>query len=836
MADSSSLSDFEINLKILYNFVNPSLWLGFSFLINKDLKQFLTLLSLSLCFGALAQNGTIKGRVYDKINNEPLPFANVVIEGTTNGATTDLDGNYTLSVEPGLYNLTASFVGYKNRTEYEVQVSRSKPAVINFALDESNQTLAEVEVSAQDRFQRKEESPVSVSTLGINEIQRNPGGNQDISLVIQSLPGVASTPNFRNDIIIRGGAPNENRFYLDGVEVPNINHFATQGSSGGPVGIINVNFIKSVDFYSGAFPANRGNALSSVLEFTQKDGNTDRLRTNFTLGASDVGITFDGPIGDKTTYIFSARRSYLQFLFGVIGLPFLPTYNDTQLKVKHRFNQKNELTIIGLGAYDTFELNESAVADADTEEDRQRAEYILGNIPVNNQWNYTIGANYKHFSKNGFQNVVLSRNELNNEAVKYEGNDDSDPNNLILNYSSAEIENKFRFEHTQRTGLWKLNGGINFEDVTYTNATFNKVAQGEGVQIVDFSSEINFQKFGFFAQASRSVWEDRLLLSFGLRSDWNNYAESMGNPIDQLSPRLSFSYSITPQLSFNGNIGRYYQLPPYTVLGYRDNQGTLVNKENEVKYIQSDHYVAGFQYVFEKNTKVSVEGFYKQYSYYPFTLRDSINLANLGGDFGVIGNEAVTSTGEGRSYGVEFLIQRKLYNGLYGIAALTLVRSEFTDKNDEYVPSSWDNRFILSLTAGKKFKKNWELGARLAVLGGPPLTPYDDSASALKEIWDVRGVGLPDYDRLNTERNPVTYQLDVRIDKKYFFEKWSLNFYLDIENVTGASFELNPFLDTVKDDANNPVTDPNDSSRYLLTTIPNNAGTLLPTIGIVVEF
>ncbi len=310
----------------------------------------------------------------------------------------------------------------------------------------------------------------------------------------------------------------------------------------------------------------------------------------------------------------------------------------------------------------------------------------------------------------------------------------------------------------------------------------------------------------------------------------------MGNPIDQLSPRFSFSYSITPQLSFNGNIGRYYQLPPYTVLGYRDNQGTLVNKENEVKYIQSDHYVAGFQYVFEKNTKVSIEGFYKDYSNYPFTLRDSINLANLGGDFGVIGNEAVTSTGEGRSYGVEFLVQRKLYNGLYGIAALTLVRSEFTDKNDEYIPSSWDNRFILSLTAGKKFKKNWELGTRLAVLGGPPFTPYDVSTSALKDIWDVRGSGLPDYNRINTERNPVTYQLDVRLDKKYFFEKWSLNLYLDIENVTGASFELNPFLDTVKDDANNPVTDPTDSSRYLLTTIPNNAGTLLPTIGIVVEF
>lgn len=792
----------------------------------------LALISIS----AYAQKGVIKGRVFDELTNEPVPFANVAIQNSAQGGVSDIDGNYSIeNLEPGLYNVQTSYVGYDAKTIFEVQVFAQRPTNLNIGLSASSTKLETVEITGEV-FERNIESPVSLQQIGSNEIQRNPGGGRDISKALQVLPGVSSSLSFRNDIIIRGGAPNENRFYLDGVEVPNINHFATQGSSGGPVGIINVNFINKVDFYSGAFPANRGNALSSVLEFTQKDGNEDRLKTNFTLGASDIGLTLDGPIGEKTSYIFSARRSYLQLLFGVLGLPFLPTYNDTQFKVKHRFNQKNELTIIGLGAYDTFELNESAVADAKTPEEKQEAEYILGNIPVNNQWNYTIGANYKHFSKNGFQNIVLSRNELNNKAEKYENNDDSDVQNLVLKYESAEIENKFRFEHTQRSGLWKLNGGVNFEDVTYTNSTFNRLADAEGLETIDFSSKIGFQKFGFFGQASRSVFSDRLLLSFGLRSDWNNYAKSMMNPIEQLSPRFSFSYSITSALSFNGNIGRYYQLPPYTVLGYRDNNGVLVNKENDVTYIESDHYVAGFQYIFKKNTKVSVEGFYKKYSDYPFTLRDSINLANLGGDFGVIGNEPVKSIGRGRSYGVEFLVQRKLYNGLYGIAALTFVRSEFTDKNNAYVPSSWDNRFILSLTAGKKFKKNWELGARLSVLGGPPYTPYDEYTSSLKDVWDIRGSGVPDYNRLNTLRNPITYQLDMRLDKKYFFDKWSLNIYVDIENITSAEFELEPYLDTVKNDNNQPVTDPSDPTRYLLTQIPNTVGTLLPTIGIVIEF
>ena len=344
-------------------------------------KGVFLLWALLLAVTASAQKGVIKGRVFDELTNEAIPFANVAIQNSDKGAVTDIDGKYTIeNLEPGLYNVQTTYVGYEAKTVFEVQVANQKPTNLNIALKATSTKLETVEVTS-DVFEKNVESPVSLQEIGSNEIQRNPGGNRDISKAIQVLPGVSSSLSFRNDIIIRGGAPNENRFYLDGVEVPNINHFATQGSSGGPVGIINVNFIKSVDFYSGAFPADRGNALSSVLEFTQKDGNEDRIRTNFTLGASDVGLTFDGPIGSKTTYIFSARRSYLQFLFGVLGLPFLPTYNDTQFKVKHRFNEKNELTIIGLGAYDTFELNPDAVNDAENRRGPKVGPIYFGKYP-----------------------------------------------------------------------------------------------------------------------------------------------------------------------------------------------------------------------------------------------------------------------------------------------------------------------------------------------------------------------------------------------------------------------------------------------------------------------
>ena len=799
------------------------------------MKLFLTSIGIFLLtFAIHAQEGGITGRVYDADNNEPLPFANVAIQNSSRGGVTDVMGNYSITgLEPGVYNILSGFVGYGTKTIFEVRVLPGRNTRVDIPMTPTSTNLQAVEIKAAP-FERDLESPVSLQEIGADEIRRNPGGNRDISRAMQVLPGVASSLSFRNDIIIRGGAPSENAFYLDGIEVPVINHFSTQGSSGGPVGIINVDFIKRVDFYSGAFPANRDNALSAVLEFDQKEGNMEELRTQITLGASDLGLTLDGPLGPKTTFLFSVRRSYLQFLFDALGLPFLPTYNDAQFKVSHRFNQHNELMVIGLGAYDTFKLNPNAVESAKDGAEKQKAQYLLDNLPINEQWNYTVGAHYKNYFANGRQSLVASHSHLHNTTTKDASGAVSDEK--VLDYRSEEVEDNFRYEYHRRSGEWKYFAGVGLGGVTYTNATRSFVSTDSAAVPIDFDSRIDFLRFAVFAQIGRGFFDQRLLVSVGVRSDWNDFAPSMDQPLDQFSPRISASYALTPSLSINANVGRYHQLPAYTILGYRDNSGALVNGMGGVKYIRSDHYVAGMKYIFPKNTKISVEGFYKKYHRYPVSLRNGISLANLGADFGVIGNEPVSSTGRGQAYGLEFLLQRKLYNGLFGIAALTLVRSEFTNQTDAYVPSSWDNRYILSLTAGKMLPKNWEVGTRFRLLGGMPYTPADLPTTALKDVWAVTGGAVPDYDRLNTQRTSTFYELDLRIDKKYYFTGWSLNLYFDIENLTGAKTEFAPYIDVQKGVDEMPITDPNDSSRYLLTTIPNISGNILPTVGIVVEF
>ena len=809
-------------------------------------KIFFTLLLLFNIIVLIAQTSVIKGTVKDATNNETIPFANVFIEQINLGVASDLEGNYKLeNLKPGLYNVKCSFVGYEPVTISEIIVNPNKPTILDIKLIESFTSLDVVEITASP-FQKSEESPVSKRSISATEIYRNPGGNRDISKVITSLPGVASTVSFRNDIIIRGGAPNENRFYLDGIEIPNINHFATQGSSGGPVGMINVNFIREVDLYSGAFPANRGNTLSSVLEFKQIDGNPDRIATTLTVGSSDFGITLDGPMSENTTFVFSARRSYLQLLFSAIGLPFLPTYNDSQFKIKTKLDEKNQITFIGLGAIDDFVLNTGInenilakeILTQQDSSDIKNNNYILGYLPVTTQWNYAVGANWTHFNDNSFQNFIFSRNHLSNTSFKYKDNIESDEN-LLQDYLSEEIENKFRFENTIRKNGWKINFGTGLEYVTYKNNTYQKFIYQNNEETFSFSSELNFVKTSIFGQISKKALENKLIASLGIRTDQNSYSKEMSNPLKQLSPRLSIAYTLGEKSSLNFNIGQYFQLPAYTVMGYENNLGELVNKNNGITYINNKQIVLGLETNPGNFSIITVEGFYKRYNNYPFVLGDSISLANLGGNFGVIGNEAVNSSSQGRSYGLELLAQKKLNRSFYGILAYTWVRSEFKDKYNSFVPSAWDNRHIISITGGIKLKNDWEVGMKFRFSGGSPYTPYDTLTSSYTYIWDINSFGVFDYDQLNSMRLKSNHAVDIRIDKKWYWKKVTLNVYLDIQNLYNFQAELPPSWIAATDLEGNKLTlptNPNEPDRYQLEKIENISGTVLPSIGLQFEF
>ncbi len=794
-------------------------------------RNILFLAFILIYSGLYAQEGggIIRGQVVDATTNEPVPFASVVIWNTTTGAMTDFDGNFTFTgIKPGFVELRISSVGYKTYVSEGVMVTNNNEVNLMIPLEATVVEVGDVIVRPSP-FRKSVESPVSARIIGIQEIELNPGGNRDISRVIQSFPGVASTPAFRNDVIVRGGGPNENRFFIDNVEIPYLNHFSTQGSSGGPTGIINVDFVRSVDFLSGAFPASRGNALSSVMDFTMIEGNREKRSLRATVGASDLGLTFNGPLGENSSLILSARRSYLQFLFGVIGLPFLPTYTDFQFKYKVKFDQKNELTVLGLGAKDDFSLNLEA-----NETEYQR--YILGYIPTQEQYSYTVGAVYRHFRSNGSDMVVLSRNYLNNTQYKYLNNDDSNPANKTYDYQSGEGDIRLRYE---RTIVWpnslRLSYGAGTEMSRYRNDTYRQFFAGEGLETEIYNSNLVFFKYAAFGQLSRSFVDERLRLSFGLRTDANTFSPLMMNPLTQSSPRLSASYALTGELNLNFNVGRYYQLPSYTSLGLRDDDGNYINRENDLKYIAADHIVGGVELVPDERLQFTLEGFFKSYSDYPFSLADQVPLSTKSAGYGIFGNEPLTSTAVGRAYGFELMGRARDFEGLNMVFSYTYVRSEFEGSDGKYIPTAWDNRHLISMTATKSIGKSWDAGFRWRYVGGAPYTPYDTDKSSYIDAWKVSGQGYLDYSSFNSERLKGFHQLDLRIDKQFYFDRWSLMLYLDVQNVYNFKADQPDILVLQTDPAGAPIVNPLDPERYLLKYIDAEAGTVLPTIGIIIE-
>jgi len=809
-------------------------------------------LSFALCLFQLAnaQNtGSLTGIVVDKSTQQPLEGVSIKLDGSDKGTIADSLGKFRIANIPvKSYNLEISKVGYKTFTLYNIVITSGNENNYTIELEQGFTSLSEVVIKANKKTVRAAtlETPLSVQRLTSEEIKSNPGGNFDISKVIQTLPGVGGGQqggSFRNDIIIRGGAPNENVFYLDGIEVPVINHFQTQGSSGGPQGILNVSFIEDVKLSSSAFDARYDNALSSVFQFKQKNGNPNQFQGNIRLSATDAALTMEGPLSknQKTTFLASARRSYLQLLFSAIDLPIRPNYWDFQTKITHQLNKKTTLTFLGIGAIDEFRFE--APRDATPEK-----LYTINSNVLVNQWNYTIGVALKRNIANGFWNLALSRTDFNNDIEKYEDNQNPTAASQSLDIESAEKETKLRFDINKNRNGWKIVYGASAQLANYSNTTFSVIRKeirdngGAVVQpaiISNFKSPLNdFVRLGAFIQAGKRFAANRLGISAGIRTDMNTFTTDGMNGLQTLSPRISFSYVLADKWTWNSSAGTYYKIPPYTILGFADNNNVLVNKN--ARYQRSNHYTTGFEYLPNDGLRFTLEGFYKQYSHVPVSNRDGISLANLGTDFTLLGNEAVTTDGKGKAYGVEFFVQKKLTKKFFGIFSYTFYRSLYSGRNAKYIASSWDNRHLLSVTWGYKFPRNWELGLKFRYQGGSPYTPFDENLSRLNYL--SQGVGTLNYSQLNTNRLTGFNSSDVRIDKKWNFRKMTLDLFLDVTNWYVAKNPAIPEYTFTRNASNTDFQTTDglpvkaDGSNAIPTRVKNDDPFVTPTIGFIIEF
>lgn len=784
------------------------------------MKYFLTLAFSALFLTVFAQTGKISGRVYNAINKNPLANAGIKVQSTDKGVYSDSMGHFSLKeLKAGLYNLEVRHTGFETTVEYEIRVLPNKPVYIEIRLLPIIYGLNEVVVSEDNN------DPILVKTLSLerlthSEMQRMPGATIDLSKSIRNLPGVLPQGSFGYNIVVRGGAPNENSYYLDGIKIPAITHFNVQGASGGANGLVNLDFVRNMNLHKSSFPVDLGNSLSSVMQINQREARQDRIGARFTLGATDAGLTLEGPLGKKANFIMSGRRSFSEHLLAAFGVPVLPQYSDMQFRLKYKADEKNEILVTGLAGFDNYWLNTDA-------EESDALLYNVGYIPEGNQRLYAYGMRYRHYLDKSFYSFVLSRNGLVNNADKFKNNTGLEADRL-LKYRSGEAENHMRFSHHVFRGKTEMVYGATY---IYSRNYFDVNGydvRPSGLDTVAEDKTIDYGRYGFFASLGKRYFDKKLALQASMRIDGSQVVGAL-NPLNQLSPRLKASYQLHEHLLLNAGLGRYYQLPTSIILAFNRDPETQLN------YVQSDQLNLGFEFVNSKTYKFRLNGYYKGYSDYPFLLGDSIAYANAMADHVAVGNQNSEAIGEGRAYGVEMFIKQHLKRNYWWTLAYTFGVSEFKDRKGEFRPGSFDSRHFASFIAGKQWDSGWMIGLRWVYSSGTPYTPYNIPASALKDNWDVANRGLFDYTRLNENRLPAYHQMDFRVDKRWHMKNWNMNWFLDLQNIYSSNIQLLPYLTVDRDEDFNPITNPNDPNRYRMELISSDTGRSLFTLGIVIE-
>jgi len=750
-------------------------------------------LSLFAQENQLKQAGSMVGHVINFSTKEPIVSATIVIQGTTIGAATDIEGNFSIkNVSVGTYNIRASALGFQPMVKTDVVISVGKPADVHFALMESSLELEGVTVTTE-YFQKSPDAPISAQTLGAEEIRRLPGGLEDVVRAISILPGVAQVQNGRNDLIVRGGAPSENLFVIDNIEVANINHFGTQGASGGPLSYINLDFVDETSFRTGGFGAKYGDKLSSVLSIDLKDGRTDRLGGKATISASQFGLNLEGPTDEKGSFLLSARRSYLDFIFKAAGFGFVPEYWDFLGKVNYKLSPNDQVNILSIVALDNIKLFN------DTQKKRFDNSRILGT----DQTQFLGGVSWRHLVNKGFTNVTISQT-----FIGYSFFQSDSLLQQIFKSSSDEFETSLRADAVfQLTKESELSFGLLGKFVDFNSNIILPIPfwTNFGQQLtVNAALDTTAIKSAGYIQWSQSIAHN-LRFTIGGRVDYFNLI----NDQFSFSPRVSFSYAVSPVVTVTTSIGQYHQAPSYIWL--------VANATNRnLKFVAVDQYVTGIEYLIRSDVKISLEGYVKNYSDYPTSItRPYLVLANSGAGYGgsqdgyaAFGLDPLVSSGSGVAHGLELFLQKKLSNvPCYGLVSISWNEARFQALDGVLRSSSFDQRWIINLGGGYILNELWEFSGKFRFATGRPYTPYNANGTQNSLAY-------------NTARIGANHSIDIRIDRRWNFERWNLITYIDVQNIYNRRA-----LDI-------PVYD----ERTKQVKQPEGSIALLPSIGVSAEF
>jgi len=757
----------------------------------------ISILSFTLSTAAAAEletlggRGTLYGSVVSRSNGEPLASANILLRGTTIGASADLDGRYRIEgIPPGVYAVQVSVLGYTQVVRSDVAISTARPIELTFQLEPTAIQLEEVTVRA-GFFTRNTDAKVSTTVQSSEEIRRLPGGFEDVARAVAILPGVAQPSPGRNDLIVRGGAPSENLYLVDNIEVPNINHFGTQGATGGPQSFINLDYIDRTSFSTGGFGARYGDRLSSVLSIDLREGRKDKAGGKGTLSASQFGINLEGPLPNRDgAYLFSARRSYLDFIFMAAGFAFVPEYWDFLLKANTSLSPRDEVSVVGIAALDYVRLfNDSA---------DQR--YSNTRIPASDQQTYILGSSWKHLFGWGYSTLTLGQTVTDFNTTQR----DSLLNPVFQN-RSREAETSVRGEVLlMATPTTEVLLGMQQKFIGFHANILLPPFETSYGEVLSLNEALDTTgvKTALFAQVSQTI--SRLKVTLGGRVDHFSLIEDSY----AFGPRFAATYRLGVGTNLNGSIGRYHQAPSYIWL-------TANPQNRDLSHITADQIVLGVDHLLRYDVRVNLEGYFKEYSNYPASVaRPYLVLANAGAGFGgaegnftEYGFEPLVSDGFGWSRGIELFLQKKAAeNPHYAVASVSYNESKYTGLDGIERPSNFDQRWIFNLGGGFLLTNRLEVSGKFRLATGRPYTPFETDGSQLASKY-------------NTRRTRANHSLDLRADRRWFFDTWTLIGYVDVQNVYD-----NPYRDAPRWD------------ERTASTLASQSIGILPSIGVSVEF
>ena len=705
---------------------------------------------------AQTPSGSVKGTVIDRETRQGLPNVTVVVMGTLNGASTDDRGNFTLAgLAAGTYSLQIRLVGYDPLIRTDVPVTPGKTTRVQAELHERAVVAEEMTVTG-GYF--GSEDAVEAMSVGFNaeEIRRSPGSANDVSRILMALPSTAKVADNSNDLAVRGGSPIENGFYVDDIPVPNINHFPTQGSTGGPIGILNIDFIDQVDFLISGFSASYGDRLSSVVDIDFKNGAPDDLYGKAFLSFAGFGAMAEGQLPSESgSWMLSASKSYLDLVVGAIGTGVAPNYGDVQGKLTLKFNDSHSLRLLGIGGKSTIDF------DKETSIDEGQRQY-----GKNENSQGTLGLRWSALWSTGhYSTTTLSYSgaSYDNDFLKvstdrpYLTSSNVDRNIVLRTVHFVQMSKALRLE----TGL-EGKAQIGEFDTFFASDT-NRLGQVDPDRIVN--GEITSPVGSAFATVVASV-SDRWTVSAGLRADYFGL-----NGSTTVSPRLALSYEASSALTVHLRGGLFTQQVPLIVVAGKE-------QFEDLPVMRAYHASVGADYMLRPDTKLTIEAYAKEYRDLPLDAGDPTLSVVDDGLFNQRFRVYDDLSGSGKAYtrGVEFILQRKMSDGIYGIVSGSYSRSRYSDLSGAWRDRVYDNRWIFSIIGGYKPDQDWEYSLRWTYAGGGPFTPFDQEASTTANI------GIIDQNRINGERYPDYHSLNLRVDRKFYFSSHMLDIYLSVWN------------------------------------------------------